>query len=223
MNANNQIEVTCKNCNFTYKRVKNNINKWSGLCRKCSVNKTKQDKKSETFKVCKKCELTFPKTTEYFLFNKKGFAYSYCRKCKAEWLSQKYIPSPRQKLSKQELLDKRAEREKKKAINDWHKILYATAKSNSIRKNRDFDITEEFILDLFKKQNGLCYWYGVPLISSLETRFPQKPSLDRLDCSLGYTKENVVLSCMAANIGRSNCEAVIFKAFCSLLKLEHKS
>lgn len=222
MNDNN-IEVTCKNCNLTYTRVKNNIKKWSGLCRRCSINKTVENKKSEAFKVCKKCKQSFPKTTEYFLFNKKGFPYSYCRKCKAEWLAQNRVPSTRQKLSEQELLIRRVAREKKKAIEDWHKILYATAKSNSARRNRDFDITEEFILELFEKQNGLCYWYGVPLIPSIETRFPQKPSLDRLDCNLGYVKENVVLSCMAANIGRSNCDASTFKNFCNLLKFENKS
>jgi hypothetical protein len=164
------------------------------------------------------CNLELPKNQEFFNFNSKGYAYSYCRKCKTNWLSERRTPSDRKKLTDDELKNRAKLREKIKTVNEWYKVLYATAKSNSKRYNRHFDLKIEDILELYKNQNGLCYWFGVPLIPSNETRFPQKPSLDRLDCEKGYVKGNVVLSCMAANIGRSNCDALVFKEFCNLLK-----
>lgn len=215
---NNLVDVNCKACLSTYQKKKDSLRRWSGFCRKCSIKNKIENKNKDKFKVCKKCNISYPKTKENFLFNKKGFAYSYCRKCKTQWLSERRIPSSRKKLSDSELYEKRCLREKIKQINQWYKILYATAKSNSLKKNRDFDISEEFILELFEKQNGLCFWYGVPLIPSNETKHPQKPSLDRLNCNVGYIKENVVLSCMAANIGRSTCDAKVFEDFCKLLK-----
>ena len=219
MNTRNDlIEVICKSCTIQYYKKKDSLRRWSGFCRKCSMKNKIENKNLDQIKMCKKCKIFLPKTIENFLFNKKGFAYSYCRNCKAKWLADRRIPSTRKKLTESELYEKRCKREKVKQIDKWHKILFATAKSSSSKKNRDFDITEEFILELFEKQNGLCYWYGVPLIPSNETRYPQKPSLDRLDCNLGYTKQNVVLSCMAANIGRNNCNADVFENFCKLLK-----
>lgn len=211
------IKVNCKNCNYSYEKQKDSIRRWSGFCRNCSSLLKSKKNKEKKFKICKKCKIEFPKTEEFFLFNKKGFAYSYCRNCKAKWLSERYKPSPRIKLSKEELKHNQILRNKTKQIEEWHKILLATAKSNSNRKNREFDLTEDFILDLFHKQNGKCYWFGVELIPSIETRFPQKPSLDRLNCDLGYTKDNVILSCMAANIGRSCCSEETFEKFCKLL------
>ena len=38
-----------------------------------------------------------------------------------------------------------------------------------------------------------------------QVRNPLKMTIDRLDCSKGYSKDNVVLCSYAANCGRGNC------------------
>lgn len=84
----------------------------------------------------------------------------------------------------------------------------------------DADIDADFVRALYEKQNGRCYWLNVPVLPSVETRGPQRPSLDRLDCAKGYTKDNVVLTCAFANIGRRDYGAEDFAKFVNALKQE---
>jgi hypothetical protein len=108
-------------------------------------------------------------------------------------------------------------------ILNWHKRIYFDVLR---RKHKHYfdtsDISPEFILELFKKQNGLCYWFGIPMIPALN-RDPASPTLDRLDANKGYTKDNVVLACYAANVGRNITNADRFREFVETLKLEFKS
>lgn len=65
----------------------------------------------------------------------------------------------------------------------------------------------EFIETLLEQQDNKCYWFNIELeIDSIEgTRNPAKLTIDRLDCTKGYSKTNVVLTCYAANCGRGDC------------------
>lgn len=71
----------------------------------------------------------------------------------------------------------------------------------------------EFIENLLTKQNNKCYWYNIDLeIDSIEgSRNPSKLTIDRLDCTKGYSKDNVVLTCYAANCGRGDCPVEIWE------------
>lgn len=95
----------------------------------------------------------------------------------------------------------------------WENLLVSSSK----KRNCEHNITVKDIKELYKKQNGLCYWFNVPLLITLEHKHPQKPSLDRLDRNKGYTKDNVVLTCYAANIGRNETDVDKWKEFVDLL------
>lgn len=65
---------------------------------------------------------------------------------------------------------------------------------------RKGDVRSEFFHDQYKKQNGKCYYTGVEMI--LMSKIKQDPllmSVDRVDSSKPYTKENVVLCCLGIN------------------------
>ena len=68
---------------------------------------------------------------------------------------------------------------------------------NSARRRRSegFSITEQDLKDMWKKQEGLCYYSGKPmeLVCGDGKKNPNKVSIDRVDSSKGYTLDNIVL------------------------------
>lgn len=104
-------------------------------------------------------------------------------------------------------------------IKNWHVKLLHSSKSTAKKYNMSFDLDKDFILSLWETQGGKCYWLKIDLIPSSGSRELSSPSLDRLDCSKGYTKDNIVLSSQFANLGRCDTDAIIFRKFCDdLLK-----
>lgn len=74
----------------------------------------------------------------------------------------------------------------------WYKITSAKVHKRIKRNNLDFDVTKEYLNDLFINQEGKCR------LSGLKITFPKRwndkeytASLDRIDSSKGYVKGNV--------------------------------
>ena len=104
--------------------------------------------------------------------------------------------------------------QKERRVRLWQNTLIHDSKNRKIENT----LTIDNVNKMFDDQNGLCYWFGVPLIPSNQKKHPQQPSLDRLDRDKGYTKENVVLSCYSANIGRNENDLDTWLNFLKLLK-----
>ncbi len=100
-------------------------------------------------------------------------------------------------------------------LKHWAKRCFLHAKKHS---KYDFDIDEQFVSELYEKQNGKCFWFNVDLKPSNIAKYPWQPSLDRLDRERGYTKDNVVLACYSANIGRNTSDEATFSLFVEDLK-----
>ena len=112
---------------------------------------------------------------------------------------------------------KNLEKEKLKSQERGLRLWINRLLSHTKKRNCENTLSINEILEIYKKQNGLCYWFKVPLLPSLTKKHPQQPSIDRLDRFKGYTKDNVVLSCYAANIGRNETDVDVWKNFISLL------
>jgi len=99
---------------------------------------------------------------------------------------------------------------------DWSNRL-----CNGIRGRRvetSEKITPEDIRKIYNIQNGLCYWLNIPLDITFSDMLCQ-PSIDRLDNSKGYTKDNIVLSCLYANLGRNKATVKEFREFIKKFRL----
>ena len=103
--------------------------------------------------------------------------------------------------------------QKERRVRLWQNTLIHDSKHRKIENT----LTVEDINEMMEKQNGLCYWFKIPLIPSNKKKHPQQPSLDRLDSNKGYTKDNVVLCCYSANIGRNENELGTWETFLKLL------
>ena len=83
-------------------------------------------------------------------------------------------------------------------------------KHNAIHRNINFDLTQEDLEDIYQQQEGKCYYTGREL--SKETWSP-----DRIDSSLGYTKDNVVLCLWDVNRMKTNYSIEEFVNLCKLV------
>lgn len=192
---------SCMNLKSAQKRRDSGIpEKRTGLDplkKKQRLENFKNKRKSYIFpeileKLCRKCKQVLP--IENFnkqVVNKDGYRNE-CKKCRS--------------------LNGKKTGKIYRLIN-WAKILVLQAK----RHSNQVEIDEFFVLELFEKQNKKCYWFNVDLIPSNIEKFPNQPSLDRLDRNIGYTKENVVLACYTANIGRNITSQEVFQVFCDEL------
>lgn len=104
-------------------------------------------------------------------------------------------------------------KQKERRVRLWQNTLINDSKNRKLENNLAVDDINE----MFNKQDGLCYWFKIPLIPSKDKKHPQQPSLDRLDSSKGYTRDNVVLCCYSANIGRNENDLDTWKKFLDLL------
>lgn len=74
----------------------------------------------------------------------------------------------------------------------WQSIVFRSKGRGKNKVPMDFDITIEFVWDLFLKQNRKCALTGVPIKFSARIRDRDRTaSLDRIDSNGGYTKDNV--------------------------------
>lgn len=68
-------------------------------------------------------------------------------------------------------------------------------------RNIEFNITTDFIIDIYTQQEGLCFYTDTPMTYlSGAGRNRNALSIDRVECKLGYTMGNVVLCCLRFNI-----------------------
>jgi hypothetical protein len=79
------------------------------------------------------------------------------------------------------------------------------AQSRSTRLAWSIDITLDWLVALYDDQKGLCALTSLPLdtgnvrAAGGRDRRPFRPSLDRIDSTKGYTKDNVRLVCSCVN------------------------
>ena len=58
----------------------------------------------------------------------------------------------------------------------------------------------------------MCYWLKIPIDFTMQDKL-RKPSLDRLDNSIGYEINNVVLTTVFANTGRRDASIIEMSEF----------
>lgn len=100
----------------------------------------------------------------------------------------------------------------------WIRKAVSNAKYRAKKRGIRFDLTAEDMVEKWREQEGLCYWFNVPM-GTLEDqrRHPLTPSIDRVDSYEGYTFSNVVWACLAANTAKLATEPDCWEEFLGLL------
>lgn len=227
------VEKTCSLCSTTYSNTSAHFYKYKGYfnsyCKPChnKVIKKNKEKNPEKAKDYSKKSLEKSnrirrqdidkKRKELLLSSVKYCKYCNTEKSKSEFsLLKSSVDGFRSQCNPCRKI--REKRIKKDYSVTWKKGLLGTAKKNSKLLGKEIEIDEQFIEHLFQVQNGRCFWSNVPLLLVNDLKHPQKPSLDRIDNSRGYTKDNVVLTCFSMNFARNINDFNTFKDFIEVLK-----
>lgn len=94
--------------------------------------------------------------------------------------------------------------------------LYNGAKFRAKTKNLPFDLTQDFLLDLWNKQEGKClickrvFEWG----SSTTRTSRLAPTVDRIDSTKGYTQDNIRLVTFHVNVAINQWGLAAFKELC---------
>lgn len=97
---------------------------------------------------------------------------------------------------------------KTKGYNAFKFMLLSSKKNTkkrSEREVREYDLTEEFLKEKWNEQKGKCSYTKIDMILPHHTTHaePNTASLDRIDSSKGYTKDNVEFVCVFVNLGKN--------------------
>ena len=155
-------------------------------------------------KLCNVCNEI--KTIDKFYKSQSGRK---CIDCVLE-RARKYKKNRRSNIEVRKIEGKK---QKERRVRLWQNTLI----NDSKKRGKEYNLTVNDINQMYQNQNGLCYWFNIPLIPSSNSKHPQQPSLDRLDRNKGYTKDNVVLVCYSANIGRNENDLETWQNFLNLL------
>jgi hypothetical protein len=89
--------------------------------------------------------------------------------------------------------------------------------NNQRKRGKQFetDVTDDYLYDLFQKQNGLCKYSGIPL--KIQTKHLATLSLDKIVPEKGYMKGNVQWVCWAVNRAKGELDEKEFIQMCRMI------
>lgn len=93
------------------------------------------------------------------------------------------------------------------------KIFLRNAKNSAAKRNQEFSLSVEDVVAFWREQDGFCAYTGRQM--SLEPGLLNTVSIERIDNSIGYTKENTILVCQAVNRMKSDFNFDEFFDLCS--------
>ena len=89
------------------------------------------------------------------------------------------------------------------------KYIFTKAKQGATSRKLEYSITEKEIKEILEKQNYKCVYTGRDL--EINPTSPDTVSMDRVDSTKGYTKDNVVMCTSAANMAKNDLSTEEFK------------
>lgn len=88
-----------------------------------------------------------------------------------------------------------------------------SCRKNALKRQNEFSITREDLIEMWEKQSGLCCYTGIEMTT--RPLFFNSVSVERVNNSIGYTKENTILVCRVINSMKSSMSGKEFFYFCN--------
>lgn len=100
------------------------------------------------------------------------------------------------------------------SLSYWHSI-----QRGAEARNLPFEVSFDYIWELYNRQNGLCALSGTPIFfhSTCKSRWRQTASLDRIDSKKGYIEGNIQWVHKGLNFMKRNVPEIVFLNWCRLI------
>jgi hypothetical protein len=163
--------------------------------------------------ICEKCKKSYEKILSKYIRNERLNRKSYCSlKCSA---NIDKIP-----LEKRNSFD--ISQYSNNKVDNWTKFRFYF-KLMSLKERKNCQISFEELEEVWNKQNGICPYSNIKLTLSTHTTkdpiFYKRASLDRIDSSKPYTKDNVEFVSLAINYMKNKFSKQETFDFINILKL----
>lgn len=181
-----RIKTNCFICNKELKYSLSEFNKGvNHLCsRECKGVYLREIKSK---KVVVKCHICQKEVTRPLNASKRSKYFICSDICKAELNKIRYKGFTNPKSLK---------------LNEVEMFFYKKTQNCKLRacvKKIEFNLDFKFLIELYEKQRGLCFYSGIPLKITGTDKDYDTLSIDRVDSSKGYTKDNIVLCSLCMN------------------------
>lgn len=88
--------------------------------------------------------------------------------------------------------------------------LYKRSRNNSVNLKLEYTLDKAFIKELLEKQQYKCKYSGIKFENNFHNKLTY-PTIDRIDSSKGYTKDNVCICTQMVNIMKNVLSISQFK------------
>jgi len=197
----------CKHCNIEKPLVefvgsKLTLDGTISTCKKCSSLK-KQSKRYEitlTEKTCFCCKKT--KLAKEFSKNSglQGGLHTWCKKCcsekhKISEYAKKSGAIRKQKIKSDPIFKAKINKQKQESrLRNISSVLLTECKRRALKKGLEFNLTLEDIVI-----PNICPILLQPIVQGNKDNYKFSPSIDRIDNTKGYVKDNIQIISMKAN------------------------
>lgn len=204
------MKKKCRRCNIEFETNSDNFyhrktskDSWETICKICN----KKEKRRKNIHVDKDGNILCLVCKEYkepLKFNISGnnlhrnYRDGRCIDCKKKQAEKRKITNKGNGSIERMLLSR-----------------YLGLKERAKKKGLIVDFQKEFLLELWNKQKGYCAISGIKMTyENFKGRVFTNISVDRIDSSKGYIKENIQLICMAVNQMKSDLTLDELLYFC---------
>lgn len=200
--------LTLKYKDLTIKELSQLLNKTpQQIYNKAHKLKLKKDSRQLGLKLdgnlrrCAICQIVYPQTREFFhhKIKRANTFRSNCKKCIPAYIQKGY----NKRYGGEMTLEKMVEFKRRTTAKRCQKL------------NRQCTITLPELLEIYKSQNGVCFYTHKPMV--FHNKDDDSLSIDRLDSSKGYTKDNVVLCRWIINRVKNDLSKEDFIGTCKLI------
>lgn len=172
----------------------------------------------EQLKTCRTCKIEKPISKFNKDKTKKYGVGGECKPCASNTTHEYYLKH-KDTIKKQVSIYRKSYVPRHSRLIDSRLRNLCTSARN--RKNKEFNITETDLFDLWGKQEGLCAYTKLPMTATSNQH--STVSLDRIDSSKGYIVGNIQLVCASINRMKQEFTEDVFVQLCTLVSQNNKA